>query len=974
MQGLTWPDDYQEVLPLLKEQWGVGDQLYLSRMMGSGKSGALVYAVDVSSDTYTGQAILKLATAPDPKKQERIEAALHEKAIEDAPEFATAHLPKVINSLHHGEKLALLSTIAGRGLEYAQQWQECSFERQLKTVKRLSSDILSDWNANYSLSPGLLAPQDLLKAWCSYRLSPDTGGRIHTFLQDSCGITSETPSIMFNGHWFPNPIAFADRTIDLPERLQLRGVMGHLHGDLHGLNVLVEEEDIHDPDHTPEYYLIDLALYKSEQYLFYDHAYFEFATLLAARGNRSSDGWEQVIAQLRRFRHDRELDLKSDDLGLLELIRALRQGQQDWINENEADRLSYMESQELLARVGVGLNFVNKRMSEKQRRMAYLYAAANLKDYLKLNRIDWPKHGQNFVIATGPEESANGLPSTLEPERDALMPTTVTQQATAPTEAISEETPKKRSGRGFRVLAAACFVLAMSGLVVAAYLDYLDDLLAPFTTASSTETGNTVTDEIAAPVQKVSLAILPFEDLSDPSEPDLLQDLSTQLRQVFASAEAFQMPSERSISSIGETTEDPTEIGKALDVDFYLSGTFRVVFEDILLDVGLFKTEDGEELWSNQYRKQTDDTYIVQEDIAQAVADTLSLPIQIDSTALNPIETKNPKAYESYTRGIALLEQRGDALVRAMTALEYATDLEPDFAAAWAALSLTYNVAPTYLNQIRGQQVVPETYYIKSRSAALKARDIDPNLPIVQHALANMYQRDRQWSASERSYLRALGADPSNHRAMQDYGGLLQTVGKTDEAREYVNRAKQLDPTNDLYVFMSARLDHQISRSDEDMAIIKDTFVNVPQFRELAFRVIMADGSANQDLSVARSMVENCGNCTEEFRTSALEMIDAAGVDTGAQLFDKFRDEIFLSYQFLYHYGDVDAVLQAFSYNALQSNYRLQYFTVPWYLINAISDTEAFQQTIEDMGLVSYWESNGWPPGCGMSDSQFSCS
>ena len=60
-----------------------------------------------------------------------------------------------------------------------------------------------------------------------------------------------------------------------------------------------------------------------------------------------------------------------------------------------------MESQYLLARVAAGLNFAHKNISGETRRMAFIYAASNLKDYMKLNRLDWPKHGPSFVFGNG---------------------------------------------------------------------------------------------------------------------------------------------------------------------------------------------------------------------------------------------------------------------------------------------------------------------------------------------------------------------------------------------------------------------------------------------------------------------------------------------------------------------------------------------------------------------------------------------
>ncbi|MCG8370625.1 MAG: hypothetical protein MJA32_08960, partial [Proteobacteria bacterium] len=205
--GLPWPDDYRELQPLIREEWGVGDELYLHHKL-SGKSGAVVYAADISSRDFSGQAILKLDHSPDPEWQEKTEAERHQHAIELAPDYAAAHLPKILHTLHHGDGLAVLSTIAGRGLEYAKPWAECGHDVQLSVAHELSRSLLEDWNGGYELVKGLRAPQDLLRGWLGYRLDPDES-RLYGFLKDDCGLAPNAKSLVCEGHWYPNPLAFA---------------------------------------------------------------------------------------------------------------------------------------------------------------------------------------------------------------------------------------------------------------------------------------------------------------------------------------------------------------------------------------------------------------------------------------------------------------------------------------------------------------------------------------------------------------------------------------------------------------------------------------------------------------------------------------------------------------------------------------------------------------------------------------------
>ena len=404
--GLPWPEAFADLLPAIRDDWDLRDEILLTRRL-SGKSGALVFAADVSSREFSGQAILKLDRAPDPSWNEQSEAERHRLAFDSAPEYAARHLPSLLHTLHRDSQLAILSSVAGRGLEYSLPWHLCPFDRQLETLGRVSRELLEDWNRDYVLAPGLVEPRALLASWLRYRLDP-VESRIHGFLADECNLSPDEPSVSYEGHWYPNPLAFATAARVLPEKVQLRAATGIQHGDFHGFNLLIGSA----PAAEQDYFVIDLANYENDQFLFYDHALFELNYLLFGREHVDDANWESLLDHLSYFRHLQGYDgLRGDDVGLMEMVRTLRRAVLDWIDRHESNRLSYMEAQYLLARVAVGLNFVNKPISAESRRKAFMYAASNLKDYLKINAVEWPKHGPPFGTQAAPRVGAASTPA-----------------------------------------------------------------------------------------------------------------------------------------------------------------------------------------------------------------------------------------------------------------------------------------------------------------------------------------------------------------------------------------------------------------------------------------------------------------------------------------------------------------------------------------------------------------------------------
>ncbi|MCP4329916.1 MAG: hypothetical protein GY791_15930 [Alphaproteobacteria bacterium] len=387
---LPWPEEYRAFEPVIRDQWGVQGEIYLNRLL-SGKSGAAVYSVDITAKDFAGQAILKFDRVSSADWSEEREFERHRRAFEVDPDYAQEHLPRVVHALHHGEDTAILSTIAARGLEYATPWADCAHKPQVNIARRLSADLLECWNPNYRLDPEMLEPVNLLESWLDYRLDSDEGGKIHEFLGEDCGLPPEEPTYIFEGQSYPNPLAFAKNVVPLKrETICIRGIRGNFHGDLHGYNILISKPSAA----KPKYYLIDLDFYRDDGFLFFDHAYLELTYLIQGRAQATPDHWASILGNLSRQRAAAQrAGLTGDDMGLVQLVHTIRREVGGWIDRHEPNRLSYLESQYLLARIAAGLALVHQKRPHASRCMALTYAAANVADYLRLHRLDWPKHG-----------------------------------------------------------------------------------------------------------------------------------------------------------------------------------------------------------------------------------------------------------------------------------------------------------------------------------------------------------------------------------------------------------------------------------------------------------------------------------------------------------------------------------------------------------------------------------------------------
>ena len=1048
--GLPWPDSYQEIQPLIQKHWEIEGGLYLSRRLSGGKSGALVFAADIESKEFTGQAILKLDEFWDSSQKEQDEANRHRLALSEAPEFATRHLPRLLHTLHHNHQLAVLSTIAGRGLQYAKSWNDCTFETQSKVIRQVSHDLLEDWNRDYRRAQGMRHPNELLRSWLDYRLDPENGGRIHAFLSDRCGIPPDVPSITFEGHWYPNPLAFALDVVPLPDHLRIRLISGRLHGDLHAQNLLVTPKS-----DEPSYYLIDLAFYQNDQYLFFDHAYFETAFLVNSRLNARASDWASIVSRLRLDRiKDQSGDARTDDIGLIELIRTLRLEVTNWVDRHEPDRLPDMESQYILARVATGLNFTHKNIPEPARRKAFIYAAANLKDFLKLNGVDWPKHGPLFPF----EESQQQQNEFVETAKIASPPVSnVPAPRPAPAVAANvEEATQTGSSEGrlkrlinelrrrhvirvaglYLVVAWLCVQVAAAAKSTLLLPDWTDTLVTvllaigfPVTCVIAwafelspgglqqtrpvrpgdsytipkrgfidylivagiaalvvvTVAGYDFRNSGGAPSSSVatgeqpSIAVLPFRNLSADGTDDSFSDgLTIEILATLARSGKLRVVGQSSTFKYKDHSEDLREIGRALGVRYLLEGSVRRVDNDVRVESQLIEANDGFLVWSDVFSDQVDDIFVIQEKIANAIGTALETPIGINASGLESGRTGNREAYDLFLRALALSGEQGAGargqIAEAIDLLSKAVEVDPNFAAGWAGLALAYDLGVVFRSPIDGRLLSPSVYIRRAADAALKARELNPDLAIVQHAMGNVHRRARQWSTSEEYYRNALKLEPNNVLALTDYARMLAMVGYFEEAMAMTERVGQLDPRNPTYNFTHTLYAVQADPTPANFEQHLEGFGNEPNFAPFVLRSTMGYLFESNQVDRLKKLVSDCDRCNAGWRERTQALVDAVGKETPEKIYDDYKLSRALGYPLLDYMSGPQLVLQAFSDNTNDRSFNFQAFLVPWIEIEKIGQSETFRSLINDLGLDDYWRQRGWPDHCApIDDTDFEC-
>lgn len=161
-------------------------------------------------------------------------------------------------------------------------------------------------------------------------------------------------------------------------------------------------------------------------------------------------------------------------------------------------------------------------------------------------------------------------------------------------------------------------------------------------------------------------------------------------------------------------------------------------------------------------------------------------------------ETGSSHAREAYLRGLDFYEQRNkEALERSIAELTRATETDPDFAAAHAALALAYVGAGG--NNSLAKYLSADDVLGPALAAAERALRLEPELAEAHWSLAGVLNGLLPWSpgtdmAIEQAYKRALELDARVAGIHLSFGNFLATRNRSAEAIAQFHEAVALDP------------------------------------------------------------------------------------------------------------------------------------------------------------------------------------
>ena len=344
----------------------------------------------------------------------------------------------------------------------------------------------------------------------------------------------------------------------------------------------------------------------------------------------------------------------------------------------------------------------------------------------------------------------------------------------------------------------------------------------------------TAVTPVVAPVPEKSIAVLPFESLSENKSDTYFADgVQDEILNNLAKIGQLKVISRTSVMQYrADPQRDLRQIANALGVANVLEGTVRRNGNRVRVSTELIDARNDNTVWADSYDRDLTDIFAIQIEVAQTIASKLTATLSPqEKKIIEAKPTDNLVAYDLYLQakqlifGVETSPEIGAVekpLIAAVAFLEKAVRLDPKFTLAYCAcaeahdlLYVWYDTTPerraladaAVESALQQQPDVPEAYLASAHHLYYGYRDYDlaraqlaiakrglPNYVEVRRLQALIDRRQGNFEKAIQEFNEALTRDPRNSVLLHDLALSLFATRQFTAAAQAFDRSIDLQP------------------------------------------------------------------------------------------------------------------------------------------------------------------------------------
>jgi TolB-like protein len=378
----------------------------------------------------------------------------------------------------------------------------------------------------------------------------------------------------------------------------------------------------------------------------------------------------------------------------------------------------------------------------------------------------------------------------------------------------------------------------------------------------------------AEPLHRPSIAVLPFDNLSDDPQQDYFIDgIVEEIITALTRTSWLLVIARNSSFTYKGRAVDVKEVGRELGVHYVLEGSVRKSAERMRITCQLIDTANGMHIWADRYDGSLEDIFELQDQVTANLVSAIARPLQraaIERARRKP--TENLSSYDYFLRGMASFHQwNADASNDALRQFKRAIELDAEFATAHGMAAWCYVWRIVY-----GWVLDPKQEYADAVQLARRAIELGPDDAVALGCggwVLAYVGRELETGALFVDRARAL--NPSHAPTSYFSGWISVFLGDPEAAIPHFQQVMRLSPRDPLtfHTLNGIAWSHFFAgRCDEALTWAERALRENPNCKP-ALRISAASQALLGRIENARTIVRRMSEVDPEFRVRDLTKV-----------------------------------------------------------------------------------------------------
>ena len=326
-----------------------------------------------------------------------------------------------------------------------------------------------------------------------------------------------------------------------------------------------------------------------------------------------------------------------------------------------------------------------------------------------------------------------------------------------------------------------------------------------------------------------SIAVMPLVNLGGNNEQDYFAEgLTEEMTAELARYQEFQVIASQSTMQLKDQTENPKVIGRELDVQFLLTGSIRTDAKAVKVTIRLLETATAEQIWGESYTREPTaaDLISVQEEIARNVVGTIADHYGLITRRLSAESRKKvPTDLRAYDAVLRFYHYESvltpAAFKKALSALERAVEIDPEYGLAWAMLGHLH--ADNYaVGFIQMEAPLEKALTFAQKGVALAPRD-----QFVRDALTLVYFHQGDKKQFLQHLEQTIALNPNAPYIVGVAGWHMMLYGEWERGLALLKKGMKLNPYHPSWFHLATYM-NCYRRGEYENALVEALKFNFP--------------------------------------------------------------------------------------------------------------------------------------------------